>query len=104
MAKAVPRMLGSNSKNDLLQSDGLGEIQDMIDSYEAEKLIILSFYLNNVTEICIDLLSKSDLNREKKINIRAEIKKGVWNYEEDVAGWKISSFQDYFDKLFKAFQ
>lgn len=65
---------------------------------------LLCYYFDNITEICIKILKKSNLNREDKINLQAEIKKLSWNYLEDFDEGKEVFFDDYMDKLLKIFQ
>ena len=43
-----------------------------------------SSYFESVSEIVGDLVNKSNLPRQDKIELRAEIKKLAWNYQEDV--------------------
>lgn len=52
-----------------------------------------------MTEICIKLISLSDLPRDEKINLRAEIKKVAWNYQEDVDEGKKIAFENYLEAL-----
>lgn len=71
---------------------------------ESDKSPFQSYYLNSITEMCIYLISKSDLNRQDKINIRAEIKKIAWNSEEDLDEGKKVEFDAYLDELINTLQ
>lgn len=65
---------------------------------------MLCYYFDSITEICVRILSKSNGNRENKINLRAEIKKLVWNYAEDLERGKEAAFDEYVEKLLQLFQ
>lgn len=44
---------------------------------------MLSYNLERISELCIHLINRSDLDRETKINLFVSIKKLAWNYAED---------------------
>lgn len=65
---------------------------------------VQSYYLEQITDICLALISHSDAPRQEKIEMRANIKKVVWNYEEDVKEGINLPFLTYLDQLFHVFQ
>lgn len=61
-------------------------------------------YFDRITEICIKLISISDTNREEKIEMRANIKKIAWNYEEDMEEGISLPLMTYLEKLLHTVQ
>lgn len=61
-------------------------------------------YFDRITEICLSLISKSEGNRDEKIEMRASIKKIAWNYEEDRIEGIDLPFPTYLDQLFNSVQ
>ena len=60
---------------------------------------MLSYYFNTLTDFCASILSKSDMTREEKFELRAQIKKVAWAYTEDIEDGLNVSIDDYFDQL-----
>lgn len=60
---------------------------------------VYAFYFDAISNICISIIEKSDIDRTDKINLRVEIKKLVWNYREDVEEGKVVPLEFYFDQL-----
>ncbi len=56
-------------------------------------------YFDDITDISIQVLRKSNLSKNKKISFRGEIKKLSWDYEEDTELDCNLSFEEYMDKL-----
>lgn len=48
-------------------------------------LSYLTYYLDNITNTCAQLLVKSDMSRSDRMELRTNFKRLSWNYEEDVA-------------------
>jgi len=65
---------------------------------------MLSYYFDRITEVCIDLLIRSNFPREQKIALRTTIKTLAWNYTEDAEEGKRSSIDDYFNRLTRIIQ
>ena len=61
-------------------------------------------YFENISEICIDIITKSDLNKQDRINMRGEIKKLAWSYTEDANEGLDIPIDYYFDKLSEVLQ
>lgn len=64
--------------NDLADIKAKGKVHDHL------LLSYLTYYLDQMTEVCIQIILKSDLDRKSRMSLRAEIKRLAWNYEEDV--------------------
>lgn len=58
-----------------------------------------SYYFESISNICLSIIEKSNINRDDKINMRVEIKKLVWNFFEDVEEGKSVPLEFYFDQL-----
>lgn len=58
-------------------------------------------YFDRITNLCIEIISKSKLDRLKKLKKYAEIKKISWNYTENVEEHTIIPFDNYIDGLIK---
>jgi hypothetical protein len=69
-----------------------------------QKMPLLSYYFNNITDMCIQLITKSDLSREKKLKFRVAIKKLAWNYLEDVEDELVVPIDIYFEQLIDILQ
>lgn len=61
------------------------------------------FYSYIVSEMSINLLSRSDIGREEKINMYLEIKKLEWNLQEDYLDKNNISLDDFFESLLQIF-
>jgi len=57
------------------------------------------YYFNMITDMCARLVSKTDLSREEKLELRAEIKKIFWNYEEDLEDGCEMPLEHYYETL-----
>ena len=57
------------------------------------------YYFSLISQMSVEILKKATLPRDEKINIRAEICKVGWNYEEDLSEGKIVPFNQYLDQL-----
>ena len=79
------------------------ETQDR--DFEQFKAFIFSMNFERITEVCIDIIGKSDLSKEEKIEMRVKIKKLAWNFSEDVQDGLISpSIKFYLDELVSILQ
>ena len=63
-----------------------------------------AYYFNWITEICLELLLKSNLDRQTKIDLRIDIKKIAWNYQEDINEGKKEALNSYLDELSQLIQ
>ncbi|MBA2728998.1 MAG: protein kinase [Parachlamydiaceae bacterium] len=70
-----------------------------IDPVEIYKVHFLKYYFHLVTEICARFISKSELSREERLKLRAEVKKVAWHYEEDLEDGIIMPIDHYFKNL-----
>ncbi|WP_068470096.1 protein kinase domain-containing protein [Candidatus Protochlamydia phocaeensis] len=66
---------------------------------EAARLSFYAHYFNQVTDVCLSIISKSDGSKEDKLNKYAEIKKIAWNYLEDVEDGQSINIEESLDKL-----
>ena len=66
---------------------------------QSEKTAFDEIFIWTVTEACVDIVLKSDLSREVKVNLCAEIKKLAWNQGEDIAERKADSADRYLYEL-----
>jgi hypothetical protein len=66
---------------------------------QSEKTTFDEMFIWTVTEACVDILLKSNLRREVKVNLCAEIKKLAWNQSEDIAEHKENSADHYLNEL-----
>ncbi|MCB1114698.1 MAG: protein kinase [Chlamydiia bacterium] len=67
----------------------------------SSKLLNIRFSIcfDQMTDICISLLSKTTLPREEKLNKLAEIKKVSWEYREDLDEEIVIDFRTYVSRL-----
>jgi len=56
-------------------------------------------YFDKITNICMTILEKSNLQRNERINLRVDFKKLTWNFQEDMDEGIDSSIQSYLDQL-----
>lgn len=80
----------------------LAEIAEQKSTNNKNKLIhagFCSYYFELITKMCIKILEKATIARDERINMRVEINKLVWNYQEDLEEGKIISFNEYLDQL-----
>lgn len=77
---------------------GLQEVNSAIENL---KLYYHSYYFEKITEAVVNIITKSDLEKEKKVAIRAEVKKLSWSFKEDYEDDLItlSSIDDAFNEL-----
>lgn len=47
-------------------------------------LYLLTDYFNRITDTCVELVLKSDIERNERIMLRTKLKSIAWTYEEDV--------------------
>lgn len=64
-------------QGNVARSSGKSEMRNHI------LLIYLVEYFNRITDSCVDLILKSDLDRGERIALRTKLKNYAWNYEED---------------------
>lgn len=67
----------------------------------SEMLPLLSYYLDSITEMCIEFLYKTDYSREEKLQRRVAFKLLAWNYYEDAEEGLLVPIDDYFDQLIR---
>lgn len=46
-------------------------------------IFLLTDYFNRITDTCVELVLKSDLERDERISLRTKLKNFAWAYEED---------------------
>ncbi len=56
-------------------------------------------FFDSVTEMCIQIINKSQMNRKERMDVRGEIKKVVWQYFEDFEEKLEVPIDHYFDHL-----
>ncbi len=61
--------------------------------------LLKHYYFDSITEICGFLITKSNLSRDEKIDLRIHLKKLSWNHSEDIEDGLNVSIDDYFDQL-----
>ena len=69
---------------------------------EQEQLTLASFsawYFDILTNVCMNFIAKSNLDREEKIELYTQLKKLAWNYLEDIEEEKILPFASYINQL-----
>ncbi len=62
------------------------------------------YYLSTITEICGKLISKSSMDKNSKLDLRADIKKISWGYEEDIEDQCSMPVEHYFTALIETLQ
>lgn len=67
-----------HKKNAGIASEDEGRIKDAIILY------LLTDYFNRITDTCVALVLKSDIERNERIALRTKLKNVAWAYEEDV--------------------
>lgn len=92
--KPIKMMAGKKSKKNSV----------IIDSTSIDLSPFLAYYFDRIIDICINLISKSDGNREEIIEMRVNLKKIAWNYEEDRLDGISKPFTIYLDQLFHSLQ
>lgn len=77
---------------------------DLSDSQTGLSVAIFeAYYFERLTDVCMCLLSKSDMAREDKINRQIEIKKIALNYHEDIEDEQPMPIHFYVDQLLQVF-
>lgn len=66
---------------------------------ESIRAPIHSYYFNMISDICGTMVYLSELDKDQKINLHAEIKKIAWSYEYDVKEGNTPNFEEYVDQL-----
>jgi len=61
--------------------------------------LLASYFDKTITEACMAILCKSNLDRNEKINMRSSIKKLAWEYVEDVEENQSIWIDEYLDHL-----
>lgn len=72
---------------------------DFEEPNQQQMMPLFSYYFDSITEICIQLILKSDLSREEKLRLRSDIKMLAWNYSEDIEDDLIVPIDYYFEQL-----
>lgn len=62
----------------------LGDIVMKRKSRDHLVLSYMTYYFDKMTEACVQIVYKSNLDRKSRIDLRAKMKLFAWNYEEDV--------------------
>jgi len=68
-------------------------------TYTLDMTPIHSYYFKDITGICNNLINKSTLPRNDRINMRVEVKKLAWNYQEDVEEGQSITVDYYLNQL-----
>ncbi len=55
-----------------------------IDHENEFMLTFLVYYFERITEVCNEIIAKSNLSRDEKTEIRIDVKKIAWEYSEDI--------------------
>lgn len=79
------------SKNPLLfeklhkiyQEHDLEDIEMKRKVHDHLLLSYLTYYFDRITEVCVQIVLRSDLGRDERMNLRTKIKRAAWNYDED---------------------
>ena len=78
-------------------------VDEMIHSFfqnpNGTEAVTFTYHLDLATTFFNTIIVKSNLEREKKLNLCAEFKKVAWNFKEDVEEGKEASCLDCFDQL-----
>lgn len=77
-------------------------IQDSSEEFSPTEMDLIrmhGYYFDSLTEMCINILTKSNMAKMEKINMKAEIKKLAWSYAEDVADGEKIPVDHYLDRL-----
>lgn len=68
-----------------------------------DKLTLLSpmhaYYFQRITEICMQIIKKSDISRQVRKELRAKMESLAWDYKEDIEEGKKAEFTQYLDQL-----
>lgn len=93
-----PHLLQQLQKASTAKPKGIWEEDSEI---EEVKLSYHVYYFDRITDAVASIIIKSDLNKEKKIAIKAEIKKLAWGFKEDYedGNTTVSSINDVLDSL-----
>jgi serine/threonine protein kinase len=75
-----PKLLQVLQETHSLKTKGLPAEKEQI---EKAKLLYHPYYFDRMTEAVVHIIAKSDFDKEKKLTMRAEVKKLSWSYKED---------------------
>lgn len=102
LLKKMQVVKGELKKNN--KQSHLLQFKERRDSVQKLMLPTLSHYFDRITEICTDLIMKSNLRRAEKIRMRIAIKAAAWNYLEDSEENLLVPIDFYFDQLINILQ
>lgn len=88
----------SNEGNIMVDEEGNLKLIDL-SSFSHEPQAYYPDYFDVITEKCLLLIRRSDLNRAEKFNLFLKIKQVAWNYHEDLEEGKSFSLDGYFEEL-----
>ncbi|CUI16701.1 putative secreted protein [Candidatus Protochlamydia naegleriophila] len=89
----------TKQKEPLQQAAIAATVSQQVNEFEAARARFHAYYFDNLTGMCLAIISKSNGSREEKIQTYAEIKKLAWNYLEDCEDGNLPPFADYVTKL-----
>lgn len=100
LLKKIQKTNKKNKKDKVAKNAKLKKVE-----FDQKQMMpILSHYFNDITEVCVHLITKSDLSREEKLRLRTTIKMLAWNYFEDVDEDLVIPIDYYFDQLIGVLQ
>ena len=69
---------------EIYENEALSEVKMKRKARDRLLLSYLTYYFDKITDACVQIILRSDLDRNSKINFRTKIKRSAWSYEEDV--------------------
>lgn len=92
-AKGKPRYHKSLVSNAAANTDEAGNLSESV------KAPLLAYYFNMISDICATMIYLSDLDKDQKINLHAEIKKISWSYDYDINEGLTPDFDEYVNQM-----
>lgn len=60
---------------------------------------VYSYYMNRISDICMEVIRKSNRSRDEKIILFTQIKMIFWNFQEDLYDQKHEPFESYLEEM-----
>lgn len=94
----------AKEKDYLEQAAIAASVSQKVNEFEMAKAIFHAYYFDNLTGMCLAIISKSSASVDEKIDTYAEIKKLAWSYLEECENGNLIHFEEYVTKLLKVLE
>lgn len=75
---------GSTAMMKSVKNKALNPEEEISSTLSKELSTFNAYYFERIADMCTQIIAKSDATRNEKIELRAEIMKLAWNYQEDI--------------------